>query len=27
MRIKGLAVAEKGQVKAEQAYRCGENYE
>ncbi len=27
MRIKGLAVAEKGQVKAEQADRCGENYE
>jgi len=26
MRIKGLAVAEKGQVKAEQAYRCGEYY-
>jgi len=26
MRIKGLAVAEKGEVKAEQAYRCGEYY-
>jgi len=26
MRIKGLAVAEKSEVKAEQAYRCGEYY-
>jgi len=26
MRIKGLTVAEEGQVKAEQAHRCGEYY-